>query len=79
MRYSVLLQERRGAAWIKDAELILGGPENLDLARKAGWLKPIIEKKRMTRFDYNQCLACWDRIVIEGIEALEEAATKSNS
>jgi len=74
MRYPVLVQARRGAAWVEDAELILGGPQILKLARKAGWLKPVIERKRLTRFDYDECLACWNRIRIQGLDALEEAA-----
>lgn len=74
MRYSTLIQARRGAARIEDAELILGGPKVLELVRKAGWLTPIVERHRLTLFDYEECLACWQRIIIEGYESLEEAA-----
>jgi len=76
VRHAVLLQARRGAARIEDAEMVLGGPQVLKLARKAGWLKPVVERKRLTIFDYDECLACWNRIRVEGFESLEEAASE---
>jgi len=74
MRYSVLIAERRGAATIEDAEKIVGGQMMLELARAAKWLKPVVQGKRLTLFDYDDCLACWKRICAEGRPALEAAA-----
>lgn len=74
MKYSVILQERRGAASLEDAERIVGGPRLLELARKAGWIAPAVCSNRLTLFDYDDCLACWKRIRAEGFEALKQAA-----
>ena len=74
MKYSVIMQERRGAATIEDAERILGGEGMLRLARKAKWLAPKVQGPRLTLFDYDETLACWKRICVEGSEALKLAA-----
>ena len=74
MKYSVLLSERRGAATIEDAERIVGGEGMLRLARQAGWLTPQVQGNRLTLFDYDECVACWKRICVEGYEALKRSA-----
>ena len=74
MKYSVLLAERRGAATIEDAERIVGGEGMLRLARQAGWLTPQVQGNRLTLFDYDECVACWKRICVEGYEALKQSA-----
>jgi hypothetical protein len=74
MKYSVLLAERRGAAAIEDAERIVGGEGMLRLARQAGWLTPQVQGNRLTLFDYDECIACWKRICMEGYEALKQSA-----
>ena len=74
MKYSVLLAERRGAATIEDAERIVGGEGMLRLARQAGWLTPQVQGNRLTLFDYDECVACWKRICVEGYAALKQSA-----
>lgn len=76
-KYSVIMQERRGAATIDDAERILGGEGMLRQARKAGWLEPKVQGSRLTLFDYDECVACWKRVCVEGAEALRQAAEKN--
>lgn len=77
MKYSVIMQERRGAATIEDAEVVLGGEQMLRLARKAGWLTPKVQGPRLTLFDFDECLACWRRIACEGLDALRAAAAQT--
>lgn len=77
MTYSIIMQERRGAATIEDAERILGGEQMLRLARRAGWLTPKVQGPRLTLFDYDETLACWKRICAEGIDALKQSAQKT--
>jgi len=74
MKHSVIMRERRGAIGIEEAEAILGGPQMLDYSRKAGWLCPKIQGNRLTLFDYDEALACWKRICLEGFDALKTAA-----
>jgi hypothetical protein len=74
MRYSVIMQERRGAATIEDAERIVGGEGMLGMLRKAGWLQPKVCGNRLTLFDYDECLGAWRRVCDEGVEALRAAA-----
>lgn len=76
MKFSVIMQERRGAATIDDAEKILGGEGMLRLARRAGWISPIVQGSRLTLFDYDALLACWKRVCAEGLESLKAAAEK---
>ena len=38
----------------------------LRLACQAGWLKPRVQGNRLTLFDYDDCLACWKRVCVEG-------------
>ena len=78
MRYSVIMQERRGAATIDDAERIVGGGGMLSLLRKAGWLTPRVQQNRLTLFDYDDCLGAWRRVCEEGLAALRQAAEKPN-
>lgn len=59
---------------IREAEELLGGPHIFRLARAARWLSPIVQERRLTRFDYQECRLCWDRIKREGFEALQQAA-----
>ena len=77
MKYSILMAERRGAATIEDAQRILGGEGMLRLVRQAGWLKPQVQGNRLTLFDYDDCLACWKRVCIEGEAALRAAAQEN--
>lgn len=74
MRYSVMLQERRGAATIEDAERIVGGEGMLKMMRSAGWLEPVVCGNRLTLFDYDACLAAWKRVCEEGVASLRTAA-----
>lgn len=74
MKYSVIMQERRGAVSIEEAERIVGGRLMLDLLRKAGWLSARVQGHRLTLFDYDDCLGAWRRVCEEGMEALREAA-----
>lgn len=74
MRYSILMQERRGAATIDDAEKIVGGEGMLKMMRSAGWLTPVVCGNRLTLFDYDQCLAAWRRVCEEGVESLRQAS-----
>lgn len=76
MRYSILMQERRGAATIDDAERIVGGEGMLKMLRSAGWLKPVVCGNRLTLFDYDACLGAWRRVCEEGVDALRQAAQK---
>lgn len=64
-----------GAIGIKDAAKILGSHKILRLARAAGWIAPIIQSHRLTRFDYQECIDCWKRLTREGLNALREAAS----
>lgn len=77
MKYSVIMQERRGAVSIEEAERIVGGRLMLDLLRKAGWLSARVQGHRLTLFDYDDCLGAWRRVCEEGMEALREAARKT--
>ncbi len=74
MRYSVMLQERRGAATIEDAERIVGGEAMLKMMRSAGWLEPVVCGNRLTLFDYDACLSAWKRVCEEGVSALRSAS-----
>lgn len=74
MKYSVIMQERRGAVGVEDAERIVGGRLMLDLLRKAGWLSSRVQCHRLTLFDYDDCLGAWKRVCEEGMEALRAAA-----
>ena len=74
MRYSVMLQERRGAATIEDAERIVGGAALRKMMRSAGWLEPVVCGNRLTLFDYDACLSAWKRVCEEGVSALRSAS-----
>ena len=79
MKFSELVfQERRGACTVEQAEAIVGGEQLLLLMRRAGWLVPVVEAKRLTRFDYDDCLLAWKRLRVEGYEGLKRAASQSN-
>lgn len=80
MKFSdIVFQERRGACTVEQAEAIVGGEQLLNLMRKAGWLVPVVESKRLTRFDYDDALAAWKRLGREGYDALKHDAALPNS
>ena len=72
--YSIMMAERRGAATLEDAERIVGGQQMLSLMRRAGWLCAKVQGNRLTLFDYDECLAAWKRVCLEGVESLRSAA-----
>ena len=74
MKYSDLLAERRGAVTIEDAERIVRGRGNAPSGATGGWLTPQVQGNRLTLFDYDECVACWKRICVEGYEALKQSA-----
>jgi hypothetical protein len=49
----------------------------LRLVRKAGWLNPHVQGNRLTLFDYDDCLACWKRVCVEGEATLRLAAQEN--
>jgi hypothetical protein len=77
MKHSVIMRERRGAVGIDEAETIIGGRQMLELARKAGWLTPKIQGNRLTLFDYDETLACWKRICLEGFDSLKTSSSEA--
>lgn len=77
MKYSVIMRERRGAVGIEETQAIVGGPQILDHARKAGWLTPRVQGNRLTLFDYDEALSCWKRICVEGFDALKKASLEA--
>jgi len=77
MKHSVIMRDRRGAVGIEETQSIVGGPQMLDLARKAGWLTPKVQGNRLTLFDYDEALACWKRICLEGFDALKTASSEA--
>lgn len=77
MRFSeIVFQERRGACTVAQAEAIVGGEQLLLLMRRAGWIVPVVEAKRLTRFDYDDALAAWKRLTREGYAALKRDAAQ---
>ena len=79
MTYSVIMAERRGALSPEEAERIVGGGRMLSLMRLAGWLSPKVQGNRLTLFDYDECLAAWKRVCLEGADSLREAAAQKPS
>jgi hypothetical protein len=49
----------------------------LRLVRKAGWPNPHVQGNILTLFDYDDCLACWKRVCVEGEAALRAAAQEN--
>lgn len=59
---------------LRRARRLVGGREDLELLRKAGWLKPVREGKRKTTFNQRQVHEAYARITREGHDALIKAA-----
>lgn len=77
MKFSdIIYQERRGACTVEQAEAIVGGEQLLFLMRRAGWIVPVVEAKRLTRFDYDDALSAWKRLAREGYAALKRDAAQ---
>ncbi len=77
MEYAILMVERRGAASLRDAELIVGGPKILELMRTAEWLAPKVQGNRLTLFDCDECVLAWKRLCAEGVDSLKQAAAEA--
>ncbi len=74
-----MFQERRGACTVEQTEAIVGGEQLLLLMRRAGWLVPVVEAKRLTRFDYDDALAAWKRLAREGYDTLKIDASRAKA
>lgn len=66
-----------GGARLAEAEMLVGSPEVLALMRKAGWVEPVTQGKRLTLFDRSQLRAAWEKFSLHGLKYLKmEAASK---
>lgn len=79
MKYTSLVLQREGSVSLEEAEGIVGGPQILKLLCEAGWLRPVIQAHRLTRYDYEDCVVAWKRLKMEGYDALKQAASGSTS
>lgn len=46
----------------KEAADVLGSMQLLDECVAAGWLKPKLQRHKLTLYDYSEIAKCWSRI-----------------
>lgn len=63
---SVRIQPRR-LVTVDDAVAHVGGEAIFQAMRKAGWIKPAIERRKLTRFDMKNLEAAVDRLESENL------------
>ena len=45
-----------------EAAAVLGSKQLLDECVSAGWLRPTVQRRRMTIYNYGDIARCWERI-----------------
>ncbi len=69
MRFSKLVGKTVRLVDLQDAQDYVGGPLLLQLMEKAEWIKPVVRRGQMVRFDVKHLDQCCDRLEKEFPEA----------
>lgn len=64
MTYSILRASTARLLNEHDAGQYVGVPALLNRMLKAGWIKPVVDRRKMRLFDVRQLDACCDRLAL---------------
>ena len=67
-----------GGARIEEAEVLVGSPEVFALMRRAQWVNPVVQVKRLTIFDRGHIQKAWNKLVRLGFDYLRSEANRVN-